>query len=147
MRRLFFACACVAMAACDESNGDSAPRVRPQIIAASGPKDSVLACDPKASGGSCPLPISVTFRLPKDQFVWKALVRFDGDGSETGVDRGYVIPNTFGEGEGVDVVVTVNAGLPPTILQRGGPPFRYGIRLLTGAGVESTTSTLAISVQ
>src|SRR5690606_16419496 len=101
-------------------------------------------------GGNCPLPINVTFRLAEPHFVSKAIVRFQGDGSDEGVDRNYPIEDPFekgaGKGEGVDVSIVVDARVPGTILRRGAL-LTYGVRLLTGAGEESTPSTLTVSVQ
>src|SRR5688572_28487750 len=90
------ACAALSLSACTESNGYSEPGARPQIVNVAGPKDAVVTCDPKAVGGACALPISVTFRLPEDQFVWKAIVRFQGDGGDQGVDRDYLVDYTYG---------------------------------------------------
>jgi hypothetical protein len=115
-------------------------------VDAAGPKDAVVACEPKAVGGACPLAIRVTFRLREDQFVNKAIVRFQGDGGDVGVDRAYLLNATFGKGEAVDVSVTINANVPPAILQRGAL-FTYTVRLVTGQGEESATSTLTVSVQ
>lgn len=132
-------------AGCNDSAGYSEPAPRPQIVNVQGPKDSVVTCDPKATGGACPLAISVTFRLPEDQFVWKAYVRFQGDGSDDGVDRPYLLEYTYGRGA-ADVGVTINAGIPPTILNRS-QLFSYSVRLVTGAGEESTAAKLSVSVQ
>jgi hypothetical protein len=136
---------CLALWACNDSNGFDSPELQPQIVTASGPKGGVVACDPATVGGQCPLPVTVTFRLPKEQFVSKAYVRFQGDGSDTGVDRGYTLPQTFGN-DAADVVVTVPAAIPPTILRRSAL-FTYTIRLVSGIGKESTPSTLTVSVQ
>lgn len=122
------------------------PGPRPQIVQVTGPKDSTVACDPKAVGGACALPISVTFRLQADQFVQKALVRFQGDGSDQGVDRAYLLDQVFGKGNEEAVSLTVNASIPPTIV-RPGALFTYTVRLVTGAGEESAAATLTVSVQ
>ena len=135
-----------AIVACNESDGFTEPGPIPQIVNASGPAGAVVTCDPRTAGGGCPLPITVRFRLPEDQFVWKAYVRFQGDGSDLGVDRGYPLERTFGKGDSADVPVTVNASIPPTILRRGAL-FTYSVRLVTGTGEESATSTLTVSVQ
>lgn len=115
-------------------------------MSVAGPKDSVVACDPKVVGGACALPLSVTFRLPEDQFVSKALVRFQGDGSDQGVDREYLLDQVFGKGSATDVTVAVAANVPPTVL-RTGALFTYTVRLVTGAGEESSAPTLTVSVQ
>jgi hypothetical protein len=133
-------------AACNDSNGFTPQGPRPQIVTAVGPKDGIVVCDPATVGGVCPLGINVTFRLTQGEFVTKALVRFQGDGSDTGVDRGYVLDHKLGQGDSVDVPVTINASIPPTILRRGAL-FTYSVRLVTGAGEESTPSTLTVSVQ
>jgi hypothetical protein len=133
-------------AGCNDSAGYDEPAPRPQIVNVQGPKDSVVTCDPKATGGACPLAISVTFRLPEDQFVWKAYVRFQGDGSDDGVDRPYLLEYTYGRGASADVAVTINAGIPPTILNRS-QLFSYSVRLVTGVGEESTAAKLSVSVQ
>jgi hypothetical protein len=136
----------LGVAACNDSSGYVEPGPRPQIVAVAGPRDGVIACDPNVVGGSCPLPIDVTFRLAENHFVTKAIVRFQGDGSDDGVDRNYVVENAVGKGEAVDVRLQVNARIPETILRKGAL-FTYTFRLLTGAGEESRVSTLTISVQ
>ena len=136
----------VLIGGCAETSGDADQGPRPQIVAVSGPKSAVVVCDPATTGGSCPLPIEVTFRLAEDQFVWKAYVRFQGDGGDDGVDRGYLLERTSGRGD-VDTAVTVNASIPPTILRTEGALFRYTVRLVTGAGEESAETPLSISVQ
>jgi hypothetical protein len=105
----------------------------------------------------------VIFRLPADQFVWKALVRFQGDGSDLGVDRDYsigtprvapdggplpdrIVAPTFGKGPDVDVPVAIDAIVPPTVL-RNGALLTYTVRLLTGAGAESSPTPLTVSIQ
>jgi hypothetical protein len=143
---VFIAAALGCIVGCNTSNEYSEPGPRPQILNAAGPKDAVVSCDPATVGGACPLPVSVTFRLPEDQFVWKALVRFQGDGSDQGVDRAYLLDQVFGKGSAKDVSVTVNANIPPNIV-RTGALFTYTVRLVTGAGEESTVSTLTVSVQ
>jgi hypothetical protein len=144
MRWLLFAVA--LLAACNDSSGFSPPGVRPTIVKAAGPKDATVSCDPKETGGACGLPITVTFRLPADQFVWKAYVRFQGDGGDTGIDHGYLLDRQFGKGEATDVSVTIQAAIPPAIL-RPSALFTYTVRLVTGAGEESDESTLTVSVQ
>jgi len=141
-----FACAALGITpACNGSDGYTEPGPRPQIVRMSGPQEGVLACDPSTVGGSCPLPIRVTFRLPEDHFVWKAYVRFQNDGSEDGVDRIYLVDPTYGRND-ADAEVTIPAYVPPTILRRGAT-FTYGVRLVTGIGEESPMSTLTVSVQ
>jgi hypothetical protein len=132
-------------AGCNDSAGYSEPAPRPQIVGVQGPKDAVVTCDPKTTGGACPVAISVTFRLPEDQFVWKAYVAFQGDGSDDGVDRPYLLEYTYGRGS-ADVGVTINAGIPPTILNRS-QLFSYSVRLVTGLGEESAAAKLSVSVQ
>lgn len=134
------------VAGCDDGNGVVGSGAKPQIVSAVGPKDNVVACDPAVSGGSCPLPISLSFRLAKGEIVSKAIVRFQGDGSDTGVDHGYSVPNIPGQGEGIDVPMSFDAAIPPTILRRGAL-FTYSVRLQTGAGEESSPSSLTVSVQ
>jgi hypothetical protein len=131
---------------CNDSSGFTPPGPKPQIVSAVGPKDGVVSCDPAVVGGNCPLPINITFRLAQGDLVTRALVRFQGDGSDTGVDRAFPLPNVVGKGESVDVPVTVSASIPPTILRRGAL-FTYSVRLVTGAGDESQPSTLTVSVQ
>jgi hypothetical protein len=131
---------------CTDSSGYSEPGPRPQIVAIAGPPSSAVVCDPEQTGGACPLSIRITFRLPPEHFVWKAYVRFQGDGGDTGVDRGYLIPLTFGAGEDQDATVTVDAAVPPALLGQN-TLLRYGVRLVTGAGEESPMSTLTLSVQ
>lgn len=133
-------------AGCTDSSAYDAPGPRPQIVAVAGPKDAAVACDPEVVGGACALPVSVTFRLPEDQFVSKAILRFQGDGGDQGVDRAYSVDPTFGKGTATDVSVAVNANVPPTIL-RTGALLTYTIRLVTGAGEESPVSTLTVSLQ
>ncbi len=144
----FYACLALqaSVAACTDSSEYVVPGPRPQIVSVTGPKDAIVMCDPSKVGGACALPISVRFRLPEDQFVSKALVRFQGDGSAQGVDRAYVLEPTFGKGNATDVDLTVNASVPPTIL-RTGALFTYTVRLVTGAGEESSVSTLTVSIQ
>jgi hypothetical protein len=134
------------VAAFNDSSGIAELGPRPQIVAIAGPRDGVVACDPAVVGGACPLPINVTFRLAEPHFVTKAIVRFQGDGGDDGVDRDYPVENALGRGDTVDVPLSVNARIPETILRRGAL-FTYTVRLHTGAGEESTVSTLTISVQ
>lgn len=132
-------------AACNDSKGYDEPGPRPLIISVAGPKDSIVQCNPEATGGACPVPVSVTFRLPEDQFIRKAYVRFQGDGSDDGVDRGYPLESAYGKGDAVDTTVTINAAVPATIL-RAPALFTYTVRLVTGLGEESSPTTLTISV-
>jgi hypothetical protein len=131
---------------CNDSSDSTPPGPKPQIVTAVGPKDGVVGCDPTVSGGVCPLPITITFRLAEPEIVTKAFVRFQGDGTDVGIDHGYSLPNVPGKGENVDVPVTITSSIPPTILRKGAL-FTYSVRLVTGTGQESTPSTLTISVQ
>lgn len=117
----------------------------PQIVRVDGPTD-VLTCIIKDTGGACPLtPLSVTFRLAEDQFVRMAYVRFQGDTSDNGADRGYLLTPTYGGGA-ADVTVNVaNAVVPANILGTT-TFFTFWVRLVTGAGEESTESRFDISV-
>jgi hypothetical protein len=134
----------LALAACDDESTGAPPGPPPQIVAVAGPANGIVACDPAATGGTCALPITITFRLPEPEFVWKAYVRFQGDGTDAGVDRGYLLPYTIGKG-GADVQVVVNANVPPNLLRRGAL-FTYSVRLMTGSGAESPSTTLSVSV-
>lgn len=145
MRPFSLLLAAFLVVACNESDVAHEPLPEPQIISVTGPKDGIVTCEPKAGGGACPIAISYVFRLPEAQFVQKAIVRFQGDGSDVGVDRQYALEPTFGKNDG-DVPVVVNASIPPTIL-RTGALFTYSVRLVTGAGGESPASTLTVSVQ
>ena len=138
--------AATLLPACNDSSGAGEAGPRPVIANAAGPKDSVVACDPKVVGGACALALSVTFRLPEDQFVWKALVRFQGDGTDQGVDRAYMLDQTYGKGSTTDVSVAVNASVPPPLL-RPGALLTYTVRLVTGAGEESAEARLTVSIQ
>jgi hypothetical protein len=147
----------LAGAACNDGTAVTQTAFQPQIVTAQGPQGGVVTCDPTTAGGNCALPIAVTFRLPQGQFVWKAFVRFHGDGSDDGVDHGYplqaepdagtsqVAGLVFGNGD-TPVTVNVAASVPPTILRRGAL-FTYTVRLVSGNGVESQASTLTVSVQ
>lgn len=133
--------------ACDNSSAnidEVDPAQVPQIISVAGPAGGGVRCHPADTGGNCPLPITVTFRLPKDQFVTRAVVAFQGDGSDVGVDRYYAVPNTFGE-DGADVVLAIDADIPTTILRQNAL-FTYTVRLITGTGAKSVVTTLTISV-
>lgn len=130
-------------AACNDSSTYEAPGVQPQIVSATGPAGSTVVCHPVDTGGNCPLPIKVTFRLPKDQFVTRAIIRFQSDGSDVGVDRFYAVPPTYGEDQ--DVTITIDADIPATILRRNAL-FTYSVVLVTGAGAKSAASTLTVSV-
>jgi len=134
----------VAAAACNDSSTYEPPGIQPQIITATGPTGATVVCHPVDSGGNCPLPITVAFRLPKDQFVTRAIVRFQGDGSDIGIDRTYSVDPASGN-DGADVSLTIEADIPATILRRNAL-FTYTVVLVTGAGAKSTASTLTISV-
>ena len=155
---------------CNDGKAVTDTELQPQIVTASGPANGVVTCDPLVTGGVCALPISLTFRLPANQFVWKAYVRFHGDGSDTGVDHAYLLRCTdadagadagvgagcadhpseiFGKGTlptDPAVPVSFSAEIPPTILRKGAL-FTYTVRLVSGNGVESQASTLTVSVQ
>jgi hypothetical protein len=134
----------LAIAACDDEGTGAPPGPAPQIVAVAGPANGIVACDPAATGATCPLAITITFRLTEPEFVWKAYVRFQGDGTDRGVDRGYLVPYTIGKGTN-DVQVVVNANVPPNLLRRGAQ-FTYSVRLVTGSGAESSSTTLSVSV-
>ena len=136
----------VLVLACNDSSEYLEPGPRPQVVGVTGPRNGAVACDPDTVGGSCLIPIAVTFRLPAEHFVWKVKVRFQGDGGDEGVDRGYLIPPKSGAGLDRDVTVNVEAGIPPTVL-RTGATFTYTVRLVTGVGEESDPSTLTVSNQ
>ncbi|MBX3225945.1 MAG: hypothetical protein KIT84_29785 [Labilithrix sp.] len=131
-------------AACDDSSAYEPPGIQPQIVTVIGPAGATVVCHPVDTGGNCPLPITVTFRLPKEQFVTRAVVRFQGDGSDVGYDRIYAVSPTYGN-DGADVTVTVDADIPATILRRNAL-FTYSVVLVTGAGAKSPASTLTVSV-
>ncbi|MBX3221758.1 MAG: hypothetical protein KF795_14675 [Labilithrix sp.] len=141
----------LASAACTRSDGWTEPGARPQIVSVTGPSleggtvRNTVECSAKNSGGACPLAVTVSFRLPEDQFVSKAYVRFQNDGSEDGVDREYLLEPRYGEGD-APVTVLVNAQVPPELI-RVGALNRYSVRLLTGAGETSEPSTLPLSIQ
>jgi hypothetical protein len=132
----------LALSACNDSKGYSEPGPRPQIVDVTAPAS--VECNSALSGGACPLQIGVTFRLPEDQFVWKAYVRFQADGSDFGVDRGYLLPNTYGLGDTQDVVVGVSADVPPSLV--GSETLHYTVRLVTGAGEHSEESAETVTV-
>ena len=77
--------ALVPMPACNDSKGYHEPSSTLRIVSVTGPKDNALTCDSRANTGACPFSVNVTFRLPAEQFVWKAYVRFQGDGDDVGV--------------------------------------------------------------
>ena len=117
VRFLFPAAICasvlpIAVACTDTSADIDVTGPQPQIVAAVGPPNGVVACnDPVLTtdagaivdagenlGGSCPIAVTITFHLPQGQFVNKALVRFQGDGSSDGIDRGFVLaPDASGK--------------------------------------------------
>ncbi|MCW5832618.1 MAG: hypothetical protein KIS78_09435 [Labilithrix sp.] len=145
------AAASLLSGACTRSDGWTEPGPRPQIVSVTGPavaggsvRNTVL-CSPDSTGGACPMTLGVTFRLPEDHFVWKALVRFQNDGSEDGVDREYLVEQRFGQGD-TPASVSVNAIIPPELI-RPGALNRYSVRLLSGAGELSEPSTLSVSIQ
>lgn len=104
-----------------------------------------LACDPSASGGSCPMALEIKFRLPPEQFVCKAYLRFQGDGTEDGVDRGYLVERVFGQGDEPQTA-HVDALVPPNMIRRGAL-LTYSVRLVSGAGAESDPATLPLSLE
>lgn len=147
----FTAAMLLAAPACTHSDGWSEPGPRPQIVNVVGPslnlgktRDTV-ECDPEKSGGACPMTVSVSFILPEDQVVTKAIVRFQNDGSDEGVDRHYLIEPVYGGGS-APVSAGVSAIVPPSLI-RTGALNRYSIRLVTGAGEESEPATLPLSIQ
>lgn len=161
MRFLFLAAVpatvlAIAVACTDTSADVDVTGPQPQIVAAVGPNGNVVACNDPISdagttgdagqnvGGNCPIAIKVTFHLPAGQIVNKALVRFQGDGSNVGIDRDFVLPPTAGQ-DSTDVTVTVNAAIPTDILRRGAL-YTYEVRLVTGSGGVSQPTTLTVSV-
>ncbi len=143
---LLVTCALAALVTgCATSSDYHEPGPLPQITNVTAPK--TLTCEQRASGGACPITISVKFRLPEDQFVSRALVRFQTDGSDIGVDRTYALEYVFGLGTSADVGVTIQAFVPPTVLRPGSALYTYSVRLMTGAGEESVPTTLTVSVQ
>jgi hypothetical protein len=127
--------------------------VEPQIVSAAGPAGGAVTCHPVDSvvdgghigtGGNCPIEIQVTFHLPAGQFVDKAIVAFEGDGSDVGLERHYELANTFGQ-DNTDVLVKIPAEVPPSIL-RENALFTYTVKLVTGTGAQSVATTLTISV-
>ena len=135
----------LACAACADSKEYLAPGPVPQIVSATGPLGAVATCTPADGGGACPLDLTVVFRLTEASFVTKVIVRFQGDQNDTGVDRSYVVPATVGKGLDTDVTLKFQAAIPSTIL-RSGALYTYSVRLLTGAGDESTPTALTVSV-
>ena len=135
-----------AVPACNDSKGYDEPSTSLRIVSISGPKDNVVHYDPDSNSGACPLPLGVTFRLPEDQAVSRAYVRFQGDGNDVGVDRGFLVEQTYGKGLDTDASVTVHAAVPQTIL-RTDALFTYSVRLVTANGDESPESTLTVTVQ
>jgi hypothetical protein len=141
-------------AACDnKSDIYEDPGIQPQIVSAAGPAGGAVTCHPVDSvvdgghigtGGNCALDVQVTFHLPQGQFVDKAIVAFEGDGSDVGIDRHYPVANTFGQGD-TDVTVKIPIEVPPSIL-RENALFTYTVKLVTGAGAQSVATTLTISV-
>ncbi len=147
----FTAAMLLAGPACTHSDGWSEPGPRPQVTRVVGPsindgrtRDTVQ-CSPKVSGGACPMTVTVYFTLPEDQFVSKAYVRFQGDGSDEGVDREYILEPRYGGGVS-EVGVAVSAIVPPSLI-RVGALNRYSVRLVTGAGETSERSTLPLSIE
>jgi len=136
----------VLLLACNDSKEYVTPGPVPQITKVSGPAVASASCTPSdGGGGGCGLMVTVQFRLADGSFVTKAIVRFEGDQNDTGVDHGYVVSPTVGKGDSTDVSVVVDAQIPATIL-RAGALYTYSIRLLTGAGDESLATTLSVSV-
>lgn len=130
--------------ACDNSSSIyEPPGVQPQRVRVAGPGN--VLCHPADTGGNCPLPLKVTFQLPQGEYIAKAIVTFQGDGTDTGTDRYYAVPYTYGQGDGVDITLEVDADLPATILRQNAL-FTYTVRLVTGAGAQSVASTLTVSV-
>ncbi len=135
-----------AVPACNDSKGYDEPSTSLRIVGISGPKDNVVHYDPDSNSGACPLSLGIIFRLPEDQLVTRAYVRFQGDGNDVGVDRGFLVEHTYGKGPDTDASVTVNAAVPATIV-RTGALFTYSVRLVTANGDESPESTQTVTVQ
>jgi hypothetical protein len=140
------------LAACTDSKEYNVPGPTPTIVSASGPRGSIATCNVADGGGSCPLTVHVVFRLAEGSFVTKAILRFEGDQVDTGVDHAYVVPPTYGKGAtdpdgggANDVGLDVNASIPSTIV-RAGANYTYNVRLVTGAGDESAGTTLTVSI-
>ena len=147
--------ALVPMPACNDSKGYHEPSSTLRIVSVTGPKDNALTCDSRANTGACPFSVNVTFRLPAEQFVWKAYVRFQGDGDDVGVDRAFdvvglndagVSGRVFGAGPETDVAVRIDTAVPPAVLGTN-TQLTYSVRMVTGAGDESTEATLKLTVQ
>lgn len=142
---LTLAAAASPLFACDNSSSIVDPvGVKPDVKAVTGPAGGGVRCHPADTGGNCALPIKVTFTLPKGEFIAKAIVSFQGDGSDTGVDRYYAVPFTYGQ-DATEVTLDIDADIPTTILRQNAL-FTYTVRLVTGAGAESDVSTLTVSV-
>lgn len=136
----------VLLAACNDSKEYNPPGPVPQIQSATGPTGAVATCDlADGGGGNCPLEVKVTFRLAEGSFVTKAILTFAGDQDDDGVDHAYVLPPTYGLGPSTDVTVTIPALIPATIL-RSGALYTYSVRLLTGAGDTSLSTSLSVTV-
>lgn len=138
----FLACAALGIAACNDSSGIREPLPRPTVIDAQ-PREARVTCSPTLSG-ACALTITVVFRLPEDQFIWKAYLRFQTDGTELGVDRGYLLERKFGKGDQTDVSVVIPAEIPPTVVASG--ELSYSVRLVTGLGEESDPINLRVVI-
>ena len=136
----------IAMPACNDSKGYDEPSTSLRIVGISDPKDNIVHYDPDSNSGACPLPLGIIFRLAEDQLVTRAYVRFQGDGNDVGVDRGFLVEHTYGKGLDEDATVTVNAAVPPSIL-RTDALFTYSVRLVTANGDESAESTQTVTVQ
>jgi len=139
----------VLLLACNDSKEYLVPGPVPQIVRVAGVDGDAgvptASCTPADGGGACPLVVTVVFRLAEGSIVTKAIVRFEGDQNDTGVDHGYVVSPTVGKGAATDVSVTVDAAIPATIL-RAGALYTYSVRLLTAAGDESIATSLTVSV-
>lgn len=135
----------VLLAACNDSKEYNPPGPVPQIQSVTGPAGAVATCSLADGGGNCPLEVKVTFRLAEGSFVTKAILTFAGDQDDDGVDHAYVLPPTYGLGAATDVTVTIPGLIPATIL-RTGALYTYSVRLLTGAGDTSATTSLTVTV-
>ena len=131
-------------AACNDSSAYEPPGIQPQVVTITGPAGATVVCHPVDTGGNCPLPVTIAFRLPKDHFVTRAIIRFQGDGNDVGIDRFYAVDPTYGK-DGEEVSIVVDADIPSTILRRNAL-FTYSVVLVTGAGAKSAASTLTVSV-
>lgn len=107
---------------------------------------TTVNCAPVDTGGACPFSIDLYFRLPEEQFVTSAFVRFQRDGSDAGVDRLYKVKEIRnGQGDARDASVSIDAQVPPNLVGTGAL-FTFSVRLVTGIGEQSDESTLTLTV-